>query len=162
MEEGIEFGPVQNKAQLDKVIELTEDALANGAKLLAGGKVREGDGYFFPPTIIGDISNGSRLVDEEQFGPVLPIIKYTNIDDAINMANDNQFGLGGSIWSSNPELAYSLASRLETGSVWINEHGNVQPDAPFGGVKQSGLGVEFGQLGLEEYTSVQTIKVSKL
>ncbi|MEP4892535.1 MAG: aldehyde dehydrogenase family protein [Aliiglaciecola sp.] len=162
MDEETEFGPVQNKAQLDKVIELTEDALANGATLLAGGKVAEGEGYFFPPTIIGDISNGARLVDEEQFGPVLPVIKYTDIDEAIKMANDNQFGLGGSIWSSDTKQAYALASRLETGSVWINEHGNVQPDAPFGGVKQSGLGVEFGQLGLEEYTSVQTIKVSKV
>jgi acyl-CoA reductase-like NAD-dependent aldehyde dehydrogenase len=101
------------------------------------------------------------LVDEEQFGPVLPIIKYSNVDEVIAIANKNQNGLGGSIWSSNIPLATELASKMETGSVWINEHGTVQPDAPFGGVKQSGIGVEFGTLGLEEYTSVQTIKTSR-
>lgn len=161
LEEDTDLGPVQNKAQLEKVIELTEDALANGARLLVGGKARDGKGYFFPPTIIGDIADGSRLVDEEQFGPVLPVIRYANIDDVIAIANNNDCGLGGSIWSSDTELAYALASRLDTGSVWINEHGNVQPNAPFGGVKQSGIGVEFGQLGIEEYTSVQTIKIRK-
>lgn len=161
LDEGVELGPIQNKAQFEKIIELTEDALANGATLLAGGKPREGKGYFFPPTLIGDISDGVRLVDEEQFGPVLPIIKYSNVDDVIAIANKGENGLGGSIWSSNSELAYTLASRLDTGAVWINEHCNVQPDAPFGGVKQSGIGVEFGLLGLEEYTSVQTIKIRK-
>jgi acyl-CoA reductase-like NAD-dependent aldehyde dehydrogenase len=161
LDEGVDIGPLQNKAQLDKVIELTDDALANGGRLLVGGKMREGEGYFFPPTIIADITDGSRLVDEEQFGPVLPVIKYSNIEDVIATANKNENGLGGSIWSSNIPLATSLASKLETGSVWINEHGTVQPDAPFGGVKQSGIGVEFGTLGLEEYTSVQTIKISR-
>jgi acyl-CoA reductase-like NAD-dependent aldehyde dehydrogenase len=145
MVEGVEIGPLQNKAQLNKVIELTNDAIASGGKLLVGGKQREGEGYFFPPTI----------------GPVLPIIKYSNVDEVIAIANKNQNGLGGSIWSSNIPLATELASKMETGSVWINEHGTVQPDAPFGGVKQSGIGVEFGTLGLEEYTSVQTIKTSR-
>jgi len=161
LEEGVEIGPLQNKAQLDKVIELTNDAIANGGRVLVGGKAREGSGYFFPPTIIADVNDGMRLVDEEQFGPVLPVIKYSNIDDVINLANQNEAGLGGSFWSSNLDLARSLASRLETGSVWINEHGTIQPDAPFGGVKQSGIGVEFGTLGLEEYTSVQTIKTGR-
>jgi acyl-CoA reductase-like NAD-dependent aldehyde dehydrogenase len=161
MVEGVEIGPLQNKAQLNKVIELTNDAIASGGKLLVGGKQREGEGYFFPPTIISDIADGVRLVDEEQFGPVLPIIKYSNVDEVIAIANKNQNGLGGSIWSSNIPLATELASKMETGSVWINEHGTVQPDAPFGGVKQSGIGVEFGTLGLEEYTSVQTIKTSR-
>jgi len=161
MVEGVEIGPLQNKAQLNKVIELTNDAIASGGKLLVGGKQREGEGYFFPPTIISDIADGVRLVDEEQFGPVLPIIKYSNVDEVIATANKNQNGLGGSIWSSNIPLATELASKMETGSVWINEHGSVQPDAPFGGVKQSGIGVEFGTLGLEEYTSVQTIKTSR-
>lgn len=101
------------------------------------------------------------MVDEEQFGPVLPIIKYSDIDAVIAVANNNENGLGGSIWSSDTELAYTLASRLDTGYVWINEHCNLQPDAPFGGVKQSGIGVGFGQLGIEEYTSVQTIKIRK-
>jgi acyl-CoA reductase-like NAD-dependent aldehyde dehydrogenase len=161
LEQGTEIGPIQNQAQLDKVIELTDDAIANGAKLLIGGKQRNGAGYFFPPTIFADITDGFRLVDEEQFGPVLPIIKYSSVDDVIKTANDNENGLGGSIWSSDLVLATSLAARLETGSSWVNEHGALQPDAPFGGVKQSGIGVEFGELGLEEYTSVQTIKTNK-
>ncbi|MFT6899502.1 MAG: acyl-CoA reductase-like NAD-dependent aldehyde dehydrogenase, partial [Paraglaciecola sp.] len=106
-------------------------------------------------------SDGSRLVDEEQFGPILPVIKYADIDEVIARSNNNPSGLGGSIWSSDTELAKSLASKMETGSVWINDHGSIQPNAPFGGVKQSGIGVEFGQYGLEEYTSLQTIKVCK-
>lgn len=161
MDEGIELGPVQNLAQLQKVQELADDARSTGANILVGGSVKDGKGFFFPPTIVADISDGSRLVDEEQFGPILPVIKYSDIDEVIKRSNQNQSGLGGSIWSSDLALAKSLASRMETGSVWINDHGSIQPNAPFGGVKQSGIGVEFGQYGLEEYTSLQTIKVCK-
>jgi acyl-CoA reductase-like NAD-dependent aldehyde dehydrogenase len=161
LDEGIELGPVQNLAQLEKVQELANDAKLNGAKFLVGGSPGAGNGFFYPPTIVADISDGSRLVDEEQFGPILPVIKYSDIDEVIARSNNNPSGLGGSIWSSDAELAKSLASRMETGSVWINDHGSIQPNAPFGGVKQSGIGVEFGQYGLEEYTSLQTIKVCK-
>ncbi|MFT6949260.1 MAG: acyl-CoA reductase-like NAD-dependent aldehyde dehydrogenase [Paraglaciecola sp.] len=161
LDEGIELGPVQNLAQLEKVQELADDARSTGAKMLVGGSVRDGKGFFFPPTIVADISDGSRLVDEEQFGPILPVIKYSDIDEVIARSNNNPSGLGGSIWSSDTELAKSLACKMETGSVWINDHGSIQPNAPFGGVKQSGIGVEFGQYGLEEYTSLQTIKVCK-
>jgi acyl-CoA reductase-like NAD-dependent aldehyde dehydrogenase len=161
MDDGVELGPVQNLLQLQKVQELADDARSTGANILVGGSVRDGKGFFFPPTIVADIADGSRLVDEEQFGPILPVIKYSDIDEVIARSNNNPSGLGGSIWSSDAELAKSLASRMETGSVWINDHGSIQPNAPFGGVKQSGIGVEFGQYGLEEYTSLQTIKVCK-
>lgn len=161
LEEGTQLGPIQNKAQLEIVKALAEDARAHGGRFLAGGKVREGKGYFFEPTIVADLANGSRLVDEEPFGPILPVIKYRDIDEAIRLANDSPNGLGGSVWSRDPALASQLALRLECGTAWVNEHGAIQPDAPFGGVKQSGLGVEFGRYGLEEYTSIQTLKIMK-
>lgn len=161
LDEGVELGPLQNKKQLDIVIELAEDAKANGGRFLCGGNVMPGEGYFFEPTIVADLSDGSRLVDEEPFGPILPIIKYSDIDEVINRANKNDSGLGGSVWSSDTVKAAQLAQRLECGSVWVNDHGAIQPDAPFGGVKQSGIGVEFGLYGLEEYTFIQTLKIAK-
>ncbi|WP_413671667.1 aldehyde dehydrogenase family protein [Massilia cellulosiltytica] len=161
LEPGTELGPVQNRAQLDIVRALAEDAREHGGKVLAGGKVREGKGYFFEPAIVAGLTNGARLVDEEQFGPILPVIKYTDVDEAVRLANDNPNGLGGSVWSSDPARAVDIGKRLECGSVWINEHGAVQPDAPFGGVKQSGIGVEFGKHGLAEFTTIQTVKIMK-
>ena len=159
--DGTELGPIQNKAQLHSVKELIEDAVTHGATILAGGKEIEGQGYFHQPTVVTNISDGVRLVDEEQFGPVIPIIKYSDLDEVITRSNNNENGLGGSIWGDDLELAKSVALRMETGTVWINEHGALQPNAPFGGVKQSGFGVEFGTYGLEEYVSLQTIKMSK-
>ena len=156
-----ELGPVQNKAQLRYVQELADDARAHGGRILSGGQARNGEGYFFEPTIVADMTDGIRLVDEEQFGPILPVIKYFDIDDAICRANSSPNGLGGSIWSNDIEKATDLACRLECGTAWVNEHGAIQPNAPFGGVKQSGVGVEFGRYGLEEYTSIQTLKVMK-
>jgi acyl-CoA reductase-like NAD-dependent aldehyde dehydrogenase len=156
-----ELGPVQNKAQLRYVQELADDARVHGGRILSGGQARNGDGYFFEPTIVADMTDGIRLVDEEQFGPILPVIKYFDIDDAICRANSSPNGLGGSIWSNDIEKAADLACRLECGTAWVNEHGAIQPNAPFGGVKQSGVGVEFGRYGLEEYTSIQTLKVMK-
>jgi acyl-CoA reductase-like NAD-dependent aldehyde dehydrogenase len=161
MEPGTELGPVQNRAQLDIVESLAEDASANGGRFLSGGTRRHAKGYFFDPAIVADLSNGSRLVDEEQFGPILPVVKYTDVEEAIRLANDNPNGLGGSVWSSDLASATEVGKRLECGTVWINEHGAVQPDAPFGGVKQSGIGVEFGKQGLEEFTSIQTVKIMK-
>ena len=159
--EGTQLGPVQNKDQLEIVKELAEDAKAHGARFLSGGHVRAGKGYFFEPTVVADISDGTRLVDEEPFGPILPVIKYSDIDDVITRANNSPNGLGGSIWSTDKAKATELALRLECGTAWVNAHGAIQPNAPFGGVKQSGFGVEFGRYGLEEYTSIQTLKIMK-
>lgn len=148
------LGPIQNKMQFDKVKRLVDDAKSKGNVLLGG---EPGDGLFFPPTIISGLQNGDPLVDEEQFGPVLPVIKFRDVDDAIAAANASENGLGGSIWTSDVEAARDLAPRLECGSVWINKHGAIQPNAPFGGVKKSGIGVEFGEEGLAEYTDIQVI-----
>ncbi len=159
-EEGNLIGPIQNARQFDIVSDLVADAAPKG-RVLLGGSVpkRNGkmQGFFFPITIIADLDNGDRLVDEEQFGPALPIIRYRDIEEAIERANDNPNGLGGSVWGRDINTAKQVAARLECGSVWINKHGMIQPNAPFGGVKQSGVGVEFGQEGLEEYTDVQVI-----
>lgn len=162
LEESTDLGPLQNKAQLNIVKDLADDSRKSGGKFLCGGEEPNGNGYFYKPTIVAGLTNGHRLVDEEQFGPILPVVKYSSIEEAISLANDNENGLGGSIWGQDIELATKLSSQLECGTVWINDHGSVQPNAPFGGVKQSGIGVEFGQHGLDEYTSIQTIKILKI
>jgi acyl-CoA reductase-like NAD-dependent aldehyde dehydrogenase len=161
LREETQLGPVQNAQQRAYVSELVEDARSRGARVLAGGRPRPGAGYFYEPTVLADVTDGMRVVDEEQFGPVLPVIRYSDLDEVIRRANNNPNGLGGSIWSQDLARAAQLALRLECGSAWINEHGAIQPDAPFGGVKQSGIGVEFGRYGLEEYTSIQTLKIMK-
>ncbi len=155
------FGPVQNANQLRIVSELVDDAAVNGGKILCGGEALSGNGYFYPPTIVANVSNGIRLVDEEQFGPALPVIAYSDIDDAIRMANDCSVGLGGSVWGKDPDAAQQVASQLECGTVWINGHAEVLPHAPFGGCKMSGFGVEFGLDGLLEYTRPQIININK-
>lgn len=157
LEPDSQLGTVQNKMQFERVKMLVEAAKASGARVLCGGAPIEGDGLFYPVTLLADVKEGMAIVDEEQFGPALPIIRYTDLDDAVARANDNPNGLGGSVWSSDTDKAVAIASRLECGSAWINNHAMVRPDAPFGGVKQSGIGVEFGKLGLAEFTTVQVI-----
>lgn len=152
-----QLGTVQNRMQFERVKTLVEAAKASGARVLCGGAPIEGDGLFYPVTLLADAKEGMAIVDEEQFGPALPIIRYVDIDDAVARANDNPNGLGGSVWSADTDRAVAIASRLECGSAWINNHAMVRPDAPFGGVKQSGIGVEFGSLGLAEFTTVQVI-----
>ncbi|MCY1513695.1 Gamma-aminobutyraldehyde dehydrogenase [compost metagenome] len=154
MDEKNVLGPVQNRMQFDKVARLVADAKKKG-QVLTGGE--PGEGLFFPATIVAGLKNGDALVDEEQFGPALPVIRYTDVEEAIRAANDSENGLGGSVWSKDIEHAKRIASRLECGSVWINKHGAIQPNAPFGGVKASGLGVEFAEEGLKEYTDAQVI-----
>jgi acyl-CoA reductase-like NAD-dependent aldehyde dehydrogenase len=161
LENGVELGPIQNAKQLQIVAELAEDAKSCGGRFLAGGNRIARKGYFFEPTIVADLTDGSRLVDEEPFGPIVPIIKFSDIDAVIAKANENDAGLGGSIWSADVVKATELAKRMECGSVWINTHGAIQPNAPFGGIKQSGFGVEFGLYGLEECTSIQTVRIPK-
>ncbi len=155
------FGPVQNKGQFDLVSELVEDAKKSGARILCGGEAATGNGYFYPLTLVADAADGMRIVDEEQFGPALPIIKYSNVDDAIKSANKSDFGLGGSVWSKDIDKATEIAAQIESGSVWINGHGQVLPHIPFGGVKSSGIGVEFGIEGLHEYTTTQSMHIPK-
>ena len=145
------LGPLQNKQQYDIVARLVEAAKDGGARVLVGGDpVAEQPGYFYPTTLVADIDNDNPLVAEEQFGPVLPIIKYTDLDQAIEWANGLEVGLGSSVWGSDLDACRSVAARLEAGTTWINKHGAVDPRIPFGGVKKSGFGLEFGLEGLKQ------------
>lgn len=154
-------GPIQNKMQFDKVVALLEDAKENGGRVLCGGEIPDKPGYFMPYTLVADVTDGMRIVDEEQFGPLLPLIKYSDVDDAIRRANASESGLGGSVWSSNTERASEIAVQLECGTAWVNQHGGIAPNIPFGGVKCSGIGVEFAEEGLQEYTTIQIVNISK-
>jgi acyl-CoA reductase-like NAD-dependent aldehyde dehydrogenase len=154
LDESNVLGPVNNKLQFDKVARLVADGARQGRVLLGGAA---DEGLFFPVTLISDLPADAPLIVEEQFGPALPIIRFTDVEEAIAAANASENGLGGSVWSKDIERAKAIALRMECGSVWINKHGAIQPNAPFGGVKRSGLGVEFGEEGLFENTDIQTI-----
>lgn len=160
LKQGTQLGPLQNKMQFDKVKELIEDSRKHG-KIIAGGDTPDEKGYFIRPTIVRDITDGARLVDEEQFGPVLPVIKYSDADDAVARANASPYGLGGSVWSSDPARAYALAEKLDSGTVWINKHADLAPNIPFGGARMSGLGTELGEEGLAEFTQLKIINMAK-
>ncbi len=160
LQQGTQLGPIQNKTQFERVMGLIESAKKDG-KIIAGGERLGDKGYFIKPTIVRDITDGARLVDEEQFGPVLPVIRYTDPEDALARANRSEYGLGGSIWSSDLEQAYDLATRMESGTVWVNKHAELAPNIPFGGAKASGIGVELGEEGLAEFTQLQVINVAR-
>ena len=161
MDDGVAMGPIQNRMQYDKVVSLVNRARAEGATIVCGGTPSEGPGYFYPLTLVTDIADGASLVDEEQFGPVLPIIRYRDIDAAIASANRLDVGLGASVWSSDIDQAKAVANRIQAGTVWINQHGAVHPMVPFGGAKRSGWGVEFGLDGLKSVTQTQVISLKK-
>ena len=151
------LGPLQNEMQYKKVIELVDDARANGGKVIVGGEAMDGPNYFYPVTIVTNVSDGTRLVDEEQFGPVLPIVAYSDLDDAIARANGTQFGLDASVWGDDREETARVSAQLEAGTVYENKHAEIAPNIPFGGIKCSGFGVEFGEEGLAAYTSIKVI-----
>jgi acyl-CoA reductase-like NAD-dependent aldehyde dehydrogenase len=156
-----QLGPINNRPQFERVQELVGDALAHGAQAAAGGSVMDRPGYFFEPTILSGLSDGSRIVDEEQFGPALPVISYRDIDDVVERANATHFGLSGSVWGGDEDRAAAVAGRLECGTAWVNTHLALAPQQPFGGFKWSGVGVENGPWGLAEFTEVQVVYRSK-
>jgi acyl-CoA reductase-like NAD-dependent aldehyde dehydrogenase len=160
MDPATAFGPVQNRAQYEKVLRTLEDARKHG-KIIAGGGILRKPGFFVPLTIVRDISDGTATVDEEAFGPILPIIRYSDIEDAIARANNSPFGLGASVWSSNLDRAAEVANSLESGTVWINQHCALDPAIHFPAHKQSGIGVESGREGLYAYTALQIVNVNK-
>ena len=158
LEQGTQMGPLQNRMQYEKVKEILADAAKTGTVLETS--VVPPKGYFIAPTIVRDIAEGSRLVDEEHFGPVLPVISYSDPEDALARANATPYGLGASVWSSDPVRAQKYAQRLDAGTVWINKHSELASHIPFGGAKQSGLGVERGEEGLAEFTQLQVINAA--
>jgi acyl-CoA reductase-like NAD-dependent aldehyde dehydrogenase len=158
---GTAFAPVSTRPQYERVCELVQDALDHGGKAVSGGAPHDGPGYYFPPTIMTGVGPGVRLVDEEQFGPVLPIISFSDVEDAIAQANGTEYGLSASVWSSDIAGARQVAQRLEAGTVLVNNHTEVAPHVPFGGCKDSGIGRSGGQPGLDEYAELKTIIVYK-
>ena len=156
------LGPVNNAPQYERVKELVADALAGGARAAAGGAPMEGPGYFFSPTVLADVDDGVRIVDEEQFGPALPVIAYRDLDDALARANATRFGLSGSVWGADEDRAAEVAGRLECGTAWVNVHMALAPHQPFGGFKWSGIGVENGPWGLAGFTEIQAVHRSRV
>jgi acyl-CoA reductase-like NAD-dependent aldehyde dehydrogenase len=158
LDENNVLGPLQNKSQYDIVANLVDAARDSGARILLGGNPdTDQKGYFYPATLVADIDNNNPLVAEEQFGPALPIIKYSSVVEAVEMANGLDVGLGASVWSSDLPAAREVASRIQADSAWINKHGVVDPRIPFGGAKQSGYGLEFGVEGLKSLGVPQVI-----
>lgn len=160
LQSGTTHGPLQNKAQFEKVRQIVLEAERSG-KVVAGGQISDGGGYFIRPTIVRDAVAGMPLVEEEQFGPVLPIIKFTDVDQVVQQVNASRYGLGGSVWSADTPRAVSVAAAIESGTVWINKHLDFGPSIPFGGAKESGLGLEFADVGLHEFTQRQILNIAK-
>jgi acyl-CoA reductase-like NAD-dependent aldehyde dehydrogenase len=160
-EDGVKLGPINNEPQYERVKELVADALSHGATAVTGGKAMDRAGYFFEPTILTGLSDGTRIVDEEQFGPALPVVPYRDLGDAIDRANATHFGLSGSVWGVDTDRASAVAAQLECGTAWVNTHLALAPQQPFGGFKWSGIGVENGPWGLAEFTEFQVVHRSK-
>jgi acyl-CoA reductase-like NAD-dependent aldehyde dehydrogenase len=158
--QGAQMGPIQNKAQYEKVKAFLESARRDGT-IVAGGEIIDRAGYFLRPTIVRDVTDGHEIVDEEQFGPILPVIRYSDIDDVVARANASPYGLGASVWSRDVDRAVTVANRIESGSVWVNQHVAIGPHIPMAGIKSSGLGVEQSEEGLAEYTQLSVINVAR-
>lgn len=160
LDESSVLGPLSNKQQFDIVSRLVEDARSRGARIVTGGVAAPELGpHFYRATVVADIDDGAPLVDEEQFGPAIPVIRYTDVDDAVARANASDQGLGASVWGRDTAEAIAVAQRIEAGTVWINQHGTLNPDVPFGGVKGSGYGMEFGREGLKAVAAPKVITV---
>lgn len=156
-EPGVQIGPLQNGVQHDAVLQIFEDVVARGGRFRCGGHALDRAGYFIAPSIVTDLPEDARLVGEEPFGPVLPVLKFSSVEDVLHRANNTRFGLGGSVWSSDISVAASMANRLEVGVAWVNSHMSLDACAPFGGIKESGIGREYGPQGLYEYTNAVAV-----
>jgi acyl-CoA reductase-like NAD-dependent aldehyde dehydrogenase len=161
LDEGTQLGPIQNKMQYDKVVDIIAATKKSGARFLTGGEIPSGPGYFIPPTLVTDVDESSRIVREEQFGPIVPILKYSDLDDAIRRANDTRFGLSGSVWTSDPTRGAEIAAQLEVGTAWVNQHRATSAFVPFGGAKESGYGRQYSVLGLKGYMEPEVVSVAK-
>lgn len=155
------FGPIQNYPQFQRVKNLLADARVNGLTLLQGGPVPEGDGYFLPLTLVDNPPEDARVVVEEAFGPILPLLKFSDVDDVIRRANASECGLGGSVWCADTEQAVAIAHQLDTGSVWINHALLGSASTPLEGRRKSGFGVENGVAGLLGFTQTKAIYIQK-
>ncbi|MGS1109356.1 aldehyde dehydrogenase family protein [Achromobacter anxifer] len=155
--EGVQLGPVQNRRQFERLKALLEDTRDLGCRILAGGIVPQEKGYFFPITLVDNPPDTARVVREEPFGPILPLLKFRDVDEVVARANDSEYGLGGSVWAADHAAAAKVALQLNTGTVWINQIHTIAPDKPMAGHKQSGIGTENGVDGLLAYTAPRTV-----
>ncbi|TAA43568.1 aldehyde dehydrogenase family protein [Pseudoxanthomonas winnipegensis] len=156
-----QLGPIQNRMQFEKLKNLLADAKANKLRFLLGGDIPDQPGYLVPITLIDNPPDDSRVVREEAFGPVLPLLKFKDVDEVVARANDTEYGLAASVWSRDVEAARKVAERIDAGTVWINEIHTFSPHVAFGGRKQSGIGIENALEGLAEYTAVQTLAINR-
>jgi acyl-CoA reductase-like NAD-dependent aldehyde dehydrogenase len=152
---------VQNKMQYEKLKGMLAEAREQGT-VLAGGDAIDRPGYFIQPTIVKDLPEDARLVQEEQFGPVLPVLKYNDIEDVIARANNSIYGLAGTVWGADLDKAVEVATRIDSGTVWVNQHLAIDANIPFRGSKESGMGAELGQAGLNEYTQAHIVNAVPL
>src|SRR5919108_46830 len=159
-EDDVKVGPLIDDDQRGKVTELVDDATGKGAQVLVGGQARDGAGYFFEPTVLGGVSGDSRLLKEEIFGPVAPVIGFDDEDAAIAAANDTEYGLVSYVYTSDLKRAFRVCERLETGMVGLNQGMVSNPAAPFGGVKASGFGREGGREGIDEYLEIKYVAMA--
>jgi acyl-CoA reductase-like NAD-dependent aldehyde dehydrogenase len=160
-EPGVRMGPIQNKAQFDKVCALVDDARSAGARVLTGGVPLDRDGYFYPPTVVTDVSDGVRLVDEEQFGPVIPIIIYDDLDAIIERINNGPYGLTSSVWTADLARGEAIADRLAVGTSAVNQHAPLGPTIPFPMIKSSGMGIDYADYGVKAGMRLQVINTKK-
>jgi acyl-CoA reductase-like NAD-dependent aldehyde dehydrogenase len=161
LEPATQVGPLNNRPQLERVSDLTSDAKRRGATVHAGGERLGRKGYFFAPTLVSGVDDSAPIVAEEQFGPVLPILPYKELDDAVERANATHFGLGASVWSRDVERAAEVAKSIDAGTVWVNQHVALTAKAPFGGAKWSGIGLASGRWALESYLQKHVINVNR-
>jgi succinate-semialdehyde dehydrogenase/glutarate-semialdehyde dehydrogenase len=159
-EEDVKVGPLIDAAQRDKVRELVEDAVSKGAKPVLGGQALGGQGYFFEPTVLAQVPDDAKLLKEEIFGPVAPVVGFSDEDEAIEYANDTEYGLVAYVFTRDVKRALRVCERLETGMVGLNQGIVSNPAAPFGGVKQSGFGREGGREGIDEYLETKYVAVA--
>ncbi|MCV7021389.1 aldehyde dehydrogenase family protein [Mycolicibacterium aichiense] len=152
-----DMGPVIDAKQQQRILDYVRGAVAEGATVALGGEALDRDGFWFQPTILTGVRNVMRIAQEEVFGPVLVVIPYTDSDHAVRIANDSEYGLAASIWSSDNARALDIAGRIQAGSVWINDAHQINCHVPFGGYKQSGLGRELGPDALDAYTEIKTV-----
>lgn len=160
MDKQTQFGPLQNAPQFRRVKALIEETKAAGHAVLEGGPVPQ-QGYFLPLTLVDNPPDDARVVVEEAFGPILPLLRYRTVDEVVARANASEYGLAGAVWSADIEQALAVARRLETGTVWINQNLQSTPNAPLSGHKQSGIGVENGLAGLLEFTQTKSIYIPR-